>query len=498
MLQNNPNKLIYLMEIFKISGVELAKALHVDHSLVSKWKNSKRPLSPRSNYIRRIADYFLSLDNVTKYKRIKEVLKDEYPGVLSDDISVINDAFCSWLSSSSSCKTQGAFYSTLENSSDMHISEVGIFHRITGRREAVLNFLDYAISLPEGQRLLLLSQEDMSWMVEDLNFLRLMRNKLIDIIARKNKITIMHTVDRDERELAPILLQWLPLHATGSIDSFYSPNYVNTSLKTTLFIIEGEAVVSGFTAVDFTKNLFTYYSFDMDIIKHSQDLYKMYLSKCRPLMEKYPLNCPQKLFGKVSASEAKAYNSIIYAKCPLFFTLPEETLKTVLEQNGLEKEKMHAIMQMKKKSSAAFYESIQSCLHRHVYDLEALRQLALSESYISQDLSIAAGSEIKLSRSHFHNHIENLIQLLNNFDNFEVGLTSGGGNERLLNAWIKENTVIIAYSAVQDPLYSHAVSTSEPTLVNAFFHYYEEVWDSIPRIYRKKDWIIETLKKIIH
>lgn len=38
--------LSFLMTELDISGVEIAKALNIDPTLVSKWKNNTRPLKP--------------------------------------------------------------------------------------------------------------------------------------------------------------------------------------------------------------------------------------------------------------------------------------------------------------------------------------------------------------------------------------------------------------------------------------------------------------------
>ena len=52
-----PSRLAYLMDKFTVTAKELSEALHVDHSLVSKWRNNKRNLSPRSIHLENIVNF---------------------------------------------------------------------------------------------------------------------------------------------------------------------------------------------------------------------------------------------------------------------------------------------------------------------------------------------------------------------------------------------------------------------------------------------------------
>ena len=59
-LEQSQSRLALLMDALNISGKNLASALHVDDSLVSKWKKNHRPLTLNTPYLRPMAEFLLN------------------------------------------------------------------------------------------------------------------------------------------------------------------------------------------------------------------------------------------------------------------------------------------------------------------------------------------------------------------------------------------------------------------------------------------------------
>jgi predicted transcriptional regulator len=55
-------KLDLIMRLFSVSGKEIASVIHVDGSLVSRWRKGKRTLRFDSSYMAKIVNYFMELD----------------------------------------------------------------------------------------------------------------------------------------------------------------------------------------------------------------------------------------------------------------------------------------------------------------------------------------------------------------------------------------------------------------------------------------------------
>ena len=68
------SRLALLMDAFGVSGRKLATALHVDYSLVSKWRTNKRPLSPGSAHTRCIARFFWQYERENNLSVLQNLL----------------------------------------------------------------------------------------------------------------------------------------------------------------------------------------------------------------------------------------------------------------------------------------------------------------------------------------------------------------------------------------------------------------------------------------
>lgn len=492
------NRLAHLMKLFQITGKDLADALHVDYTLVSKWRNRKRTFSPRSNYIRRIADYFVTLDAGSSYKRIRKILAGALPELEKESVSTYSALLGQWLTEPEESEPDSAALFVPDNSEYASKSSFTIYTGNPGRREAVLKFLNYALTLPAGQKLLLISQEDMSWLVEDPQFLAEWKQKLVEVIQHRHTIDIIHTVDRDVKELAPILEKWLPLHLSGSIQSRYQPQYADSTLKPTLFIIHGHAAIYGASIVGFSKERYTALHTDAATVAHYENIYSHLFSQCVPLMEKYPLAKPRQLFRKLLEVDSKKGSSYLFAQIPMFFTAPDDGLTDIFSENRISGPDADFCMELKGKASQHFQKNLPSSRLRHIYNLKAMEQAAASGQVPYSDLSVLAAKPVHASRENFLRHIRHLVHLLETYEGFEIALINPPESSPAINIWAKENTAVFASASTPNSMSQFAVSASEPTIANAFYHYYRNIWDSIPRIFRSRDWVIDTLRELMN
>ncbi|MCK5764309.1 MAG: hypothetical protein KAH05_09330, partial [Clostridiales bacterium] len=73
MSNRHKSNLAYLMSNLNISGKELSEAIHVDVSLISKWKNKKRKINKKAPYFENMIDYFIKIDGTNQYITLKKI-----------------------------------------------------------------------------------------------------------------------------------------------------------------------------------------------------------------------------------------------------------------------------------------------------------------------------------------------------------------------------------------------------------------------------------------
>lgn len=496
-MENGSSRLSYLMTISGINGRELANALHVDYSLVSKWKNNKRPLNRHSVHLKKIAEYFISLDSTNNDKLIFQVLRDYDPNLKVDSLEDLSNVLCNWLIEPVDNLNLSNYIYDKNTESNKYTSTYEVFLSNKGRRKAVIQFLDYALSLTEGQTILLISQDDMCWMTEDKAFLKLWESKLTQLLKKDHQIKIVHSVDRQIETLSNIIRQWLPLHMTGKIESYYYPKYSDFPLKTTLYIIKNHLAVVGFDADNTDKNnRYTSFFYDKVTVKQYTLIFEKLLGECRPLIESYLKKEFDKVPIRIFGSGIKKENSYLYADVPMFLTMSEELLIEVLTKNMIKTETINQCIFYHQQINSNFKNNIITTINRHIYDLDKLEKLACQDNVIYNELSYITGKKISVSKELFNRHIELLIARLNDYSNFEIALTSSTEEEQLVkvNFWIKQNKLLTAWPVDEINLVAFA---KESTIINAFYHYYDAIWNSIPRVNRNHEFVKAKLLNLI-
>lgn len=477
------SRLDFLMETLGVSGRELAAAIHVDPSLVSKWRNNHRLLSYRSVHLLRIAEYMAVYDSLPSLREILEVYGPEVDWSNREEVLVW---LCRWLTDPRPLPvTSGPLANHSRYSHDAFYT---IYAGNEGRREAVLQFLDHVLTLPQGQQLYLMSQEDLVWLVEDRAFLAVWQNKLAQVLQRKHRIRIIHWVDRSVDSLNSIIGYWLPLHLTGGIESWFFPRYSDSPFQTTFFILENDLVITGMSSPDLKDHRYTAMFSDPITIKQCQGVFSTYLSDCRPLIEVGPKSEVRHMVEKTTGTmQTEEVASLIWEP-PLFVAMSQGLLTTILARNNLGD---HLIQECQGyHRQVAIGEGPQTS--RLLYNFESLQKALQGDQVLLwEELTAITGHPIRVYREDLIQHVHELVESMETNEGLEVAFFSAPGRAPV-NLFLRADTVI-AWS--KDLPCTAAVY--EPTVVKAFSRYYDELWQSIPRVNRDRDWVTNELLKLI-
>lgn len=192
-----------LLSAFRVSGTELADVLHIDSSLVSKWKNNKRSLKGNSPLLNSIADYFISLDAFSDYSNLRSLLSAEFTNLDSATPEQIRTALKRWLLSTVDAQAETLSLHDYLSSSRKGKEYTHLqFRGNEGKREAILGLLRLALTLPSGQELWCLMQDTQRWFTEDDTYINTWESVNLAFLAAGNSIRVIHTIDRHYDMLA--------------------------------------------------------------------------------------------------------------------------------------------------------------------------------------------------------------------------------------------------------------------------------------------------------
>ena len=474
----------FLMDALGISGRELAAAIHVDPSLVSKWRNNHRLLSHRSIHLLRIAEYLATYDSSPS---LREILGAHGTEVDWENGEELLAWLCRWLTDQTPLpiNTLGPLASHSRYSYD---ASYKVYLGNDGRRDAVLRFLDHILTLPQGQQLCLMSQEDLAWLIEDKAFLAVWQDKLAQLLEKEHRIKIIHWVDRSIDSLNSIIGYWLPLHLTGGIESWFFPKYSDSPLQTTLFIHENDLVITGMSSPNLKDHRYTALFTDPITIKQCQWVFSTYLNDCRPLIEVCPKREMHRLLEKTTSVIGGGDTAYLIWEPPLFMTMSQGLLTSILARNDVDD---HLIQECQGyHQQVAITEDSQT--PRLLYNFDSLQKaLQGAQVLLCEELTAITGQPIHVSREDLVQYVHELVEGLHTNEGLEVAFFSAPGKAPV-NLFLRADMAL----AWSNELPCTAAVT-EPTVVKAFFRYYDELWQSIPRVNRNRSWVSNELLRLI-
>lgn len=467
------SNLAFLMDKLKLSGKDISRALDIDNSLVSKWRNNKRPLNINTANLDNLADYLLNHKKGVHLDLITNILVEYYPAKSFKNKGDVHSQLVFWLTEP---------YEPITYQLEITDNEpFTVFCGNDGRREAVLFFLDEVLKQDEPQNLYLISQEEMSWIIEDSNFLLQWRQKLEEILSRGNKINVIHWVDRSTSTLGDIIEQWLPLYLTGNIQSWFFPKYSETLLKSTLFLIKDRIAITGMEGAR-AEDRYTLILTDSFSLKHYEWVFDSIRKKCHPLVNVFSVREKQ-LLNQLDKFKDIEGELISIANFPGFFTLPENMFNELLKTNNIDKAVEEMCINYYKKINSLFKEKeIKS-----IYTKDGIKNALNYQKFIYKDLSLIAGKNISASKDFAKRHLKHLIDKSENDDSFHAGL---------VDSFTKLDVLINSegYALTWNPVVSEfLVSVTEPNVVSAYYVKLLDLWDGIPRIYKNEKELRERL-----
>lgn len=494
------SQLDILLDAFYISGKDLATILHVDCTLVSKWRTGKRKLKPNSNYLKRIVSYFITLDSVSNYTTIESLLQPDYEKTDFEAREELPLMLKRWLlKESDPFQGDPAIYQLMCNSKGKSKTYV-TFSGKDGRRDAVSRFLDIALVSSPGQELWLDTQESAEWFTEQTDFLNEWYIKNLEILLHGNSIRIIHPVDRQYRTLAFSLFKWLPLHMTGQTFPYYVPQYLNIPIKTTLFLLRGKVLLFSFSVDGTTQMLKTFVFTDDEILQEAYRVLQTRVQNSFSLFLKYNLRNNSQFCNDMSFMAREKGNQYFFTSTPVVFLLPEPILLSILQDNQVAEYNQKLCIEICAVLRQHTIFNDPRGFYRFFINYSQIQNLLKQPEIVLESLSFYSGKILYVSNQVFRSLLQ---EFLNDIpfsnENCQMGLLEKDTALLFpdLNLYVKENTSACVFSTnyTLENIEPLALMTQEPSAVTSLYLSYDEMWNKLPPRSRDQTYVRE---KLIH
>jgi hypothetical protein len=528
------NKLDFLIKNFNSSNSKLARAINVDPSLVSKWRRGNRTPAPDSPHIPLLVNYFLNAGSLQHQKdALVNVLKQVHPNLENFESLHTRKALTSWLLSESNTvsnnysQTPGVVQSidindilakmsaldkfsagiedvTPQTGWDMTIKhgERGyyeVFKGIKGKRRAVMNFLNMVLSSPRPLELLLYSEEDIEWLVGDPQFFTNWGKALKQVLLSGHKVIIIHHVNRDPARIMAVIDQWVPLHLTGRLESYYYPKYTEKVIKATMFIARGTAAILAVTPEKGHDTDFTFFHTDPLVIRLAEENFLAFLSTCRQLVEIYKSGNMLEYYRKVCQLEEKPGFQYVLRNGPTSLTMPAGLYAKLLDDMPLPEKEKKERLALYQKRIEAFHRNLSLYRYREFINIGAFETNLMENGHAYNGLELFTDRAAKCGTADYIKHIAHIINLLEKYDHYEVILYKqheiDHANKMYLS--VKEEAAVIL-STCHDPGNKPiAIITHQDNIANAFEEYFDNLLEHVAVSRRGKGAVIKKLRNSI-
>ena len=260
-------KLNYLMMITSTTNTELADALIVDQSVISRFKLGKREPAKDSNYFINIARFF-------SHKIIKLNIQYKLSSFMNtSDEKTLTHSIYEWLKNNENHNNNNMFFDSAYNTT--------YYYGNKGKQEAVILFLEN-LENKIDETLYLYSDENLNWML-DKTFSEKWSRLLTSVLKNGNKIKRIHYLSRDYSELVNAVFKWLPLYLTGNIEPYYIPKLRDSINRRTIFVSNNQAITSN-SIENKTDNMLNLYTKEPQLLFAIKEEFNNYLNISKPLL----------------------------------------------------------------------------------------------------------------------------------------------------------------------------------------------------------------------
>lgn len=435
----------YIMEQLNIQTVSMSRALHVDASLISKWKTGDRNISERSIYFDDIVDYLLEQSTKTIHHDLKNALINLYPHE-----SINNETELALLLRQALSNKQATFKSQEKQllSENSNTISALTFEENAGRREAVLKILDFASNMTVPGEFLFVDNEEFHWLLEDSSFAKEFVYRMEELIHKGFHATFVLRYASYKSRFVPLFDECSSLIFHRNIDWYYDAYYDKTVINFSFFILNRAISLLGFSSDDTHSStmIFT----DPSIVIQHELMAKQVITHCNPIFSNFEITGIQKVISDVSHFR-KNGTLYSYLPSPAFIAVKESLLLEILRSNGVDDATIRKCQNINQNSNelvSSYFSSERKQKKDgfiYIFHLEELLKRANTPSFYSRSLTLCCNSPIQVHASQYAQELRYLAYSLMLHDNVEIVLVSDRDHVSLpsINCWCKQNVWMV-------------------------------------------------------
>ncbi len=470
------------MNITNTNNSSLARQISLDASVISRLRRGIRTPARNADYIELMARFFATkITSEYQKSALCETIRNNAPYLVLGENMPQDVLVFKWLCDKTKTPTDslhefmGDFinfqFKKIQALKDMQVGEVSqqvftetsAFYGKKGKQDAVLTFLSLILKEDEPQTLYLFSDENIEWLTE-ASFTLKWAALMLQVIAKGNRIKIIHSITRNFDEMLSGIKEWMPLYMSGAITPYYYPKTQDGLFRHTFFIAPKTAAITSSSVRNNTENTPNLLHTDKTMLSALFEEYNDFLSLCRPLMRIFTPYSQGEYISLLEEFENEAGHVILKTDTLSDITMPASVAKTFLDRIGtLHKPELVA---RHLKRIEQFEASLSQKNFTEIITLSPTKMI-LSGKVLVDFSDMLNETPLFYTPNEYIEHLRNIIRLLKTYENYQVVITS---KEYLTGSmiYVKEDIgVIIGKNLAPSIIFA----INESNMVAAFWDY---------------------------
>lgn len=434
----------YIMNGMNIKTSDMAQFLHIDTSLVSKWRTGKRPLNKNSVYFDDIIKFILDYDNDTSKSLIIKVLTDLFPHEeFSNKYTV--EYHLRYALANENLKDISPTHQKIFGS--VKTVPTIIFNENDGRREAVNKILDYADTIIEPAEIIFFDSEEFQWLWEDNTFSHSFVERINRLLKRNFHATFIIHYSSSKENFRNFFDLCSSILFNHNVDWFYCQYYDECVMNNSFIIINHAISMMGLSInrLNSSTMIFT----DKNIVIQHEKMVENALQNYYPLFKNYEPFRVSEVIENIPRFKNKEY-FLSFLPVPAFIGVDKELLRTILDTNNINNDIMENVLKLNynfRKITGVHY-SKSSEIEGYtvlIFQLEKMMERIYKKTFVSNSLSLCCGKEIIIQQKYYAIELRDLANELKSNNNLRIVLASEKDYISLpsINCWCMKNSYML-------------------------------------------------------
>lgn len=435
----------HIVDSLNIRTTDLAKAILVDASLVSKWKTGARSLTEESSYFDDVVAYLIERAWEGGAGPLKTTLLRLFPSAKVDDERAARLLLRSTLA--------GTLPAPAAQPAAPELSEAKsipayLFDGTQGLRQALSSLLDLAESAREPGEFIFIDTNMFSWRDDDGTFSAEFVNRLLKLLDNDFHATFAVRIYSGQEEFRRFFDSFNSLIFHKNVNWYYVQYYDKPLIGMSIGLLNQSMVTLGlFTGMGQVSAMA--FQESGTVLQYEQRS-REFIQKCIPLFHFFqPTDAPRVFPDLTNFIRRKTF--IAFLPDPAFIATSKPLLLQILTENGIDLESEPA---QKALELNAFFRSISGVWadggfpNRQetvfIFQLEQMLARAEQGEVTSRSLSIVCEREIRVSARHHAEAFRDLAELVRGSSNLHVVLAMDSETSLpCINCWCYQRELIV-------------------------------------------------------